>query len=63
MTYRFQIVIQFVNKGLAGRYVQKGDILVADAIQLLDQGTQAVAVGSNENAFSFPDFRCDRFNP
>ncbi len=46
---RLQVVIEGVDEGDASGYVELGDCVVGDAIEVLDQRAQRVAVGSDEN--------------
>ena len=41
---RFEVFVQFVDQRLSGRDVQIDDVVVADAIQMFDQGPLAVAM-------------------
>src|SRR5215208_6517944 len=45
---RAQRGIEVVDEGHAGRDVERGDLAVADVVEMLDQGSQAVAVRGDE---------------
>src|SRR5450830_186604 len=57
MADRFQVGIEFVDQGLAVGNVQADDVFVADPVEHLDQGAQAVAVGGNQNLAAGADRR------
>ena len=46
---RPESVVELVDQRDAGRDVQRGDLVVADAVQVLDQGAQRVAVRHHQH--------------
>src|SRR5262249_22487440 len=46
---RFQLIVQLVDERDARRDVELDDLLVADVVEVLDQGAQAVAVRGDEH--------------
>src|SRR5690606_8561610 len=58
-----QLLVQFVDQRLAGRNVQVHDIVVRDVVQVLDQRTQAVAVGGDEHTTPGTNGRGNGFVP
>src|SRR5690606_27609366 len=63
MTDRTQVFVQLVHQRLAGRNIQVNDVLVRDAVQVLDQRAQAVAVSRHQNATAGADCRSNRLVP
>ena len=47
-----QLVVQLVNQWDTSRDVQAGNLLVGDVVQVLDQTSQGVTVGGNENSLA-----------
>ena len=51
MFNRFEIIIEFINEGHSGRYIQLDDFFVTNVIQILDQSPQAVTMSGDNNLF------------
>src|SRR5690606_15600136 len=47
-----EVVIQLIDQRNAGRDVQTSNVFIADAIQMLDQRTQRVAVGGDHHGLA-----------
>jgi hypothetical protein len=56
---RSQFGVQFIHERYAGRDVQVHDVVIADLVEVLHQGPQAVAVGGDEHS---PDGKDGRYN-
>lgn len=48
--YGTELLVEFVEEGDAGGDVELGDGVVGDAIEVLDEGAEAVAVGADEHS-------------
>ena len=55
-----QVGVQLVDQRDAGRDVQAGDVGLGDAVEVLDQRAQAVAVGGDQHGLAGPQVRDDR---
>src|SRR5436190_1066630 len=60
---RRQIVVEVVDAGDAGGDVEGGDVLVRDALEVLDERPQAVAVGHDEHPSAGPEVGDDGVVP
>lgn len=53
----FQIIVEFVNQRSSGGDVQVTDFALVNVVQVLDQSTEGVSVGSNQNSLSILELR------
>ena len=53
----FQIIIEFVNQRSSGGDVQVTDLALVNVVQVLDQSTEGVSVGGNQNSLSVLELR------
>src|SRR5471032_251300 len=60
---RLQVLVQFVDQRLAVRDVEADDVVVADAVEHLNQGAQAVAVSRDDDLLAGADGRGDVLVP
>src|SRR5690606_34318155 len=60
---RLEVGVEVVVQGDARRDVQARDVGVRDAVQVLDQGAQAVAVGGDEDRAAGEEVRDDVVEP
>src|ERR1700761_1236132 len=60
---RLEGVVELVDQGDAGRDVQRRDVLVADLVQVLDQGAQRVAVRHDQDRAAGPEVGHDLVVP
>ena len=44
-----EVLVELVNEGNSGGDVEAADVRIRDVIKVLDEGTERVAVGSNQN--------------
>src|SRR5208283_635396 len=51
MTDRVECVIELVDQGETGRDVEPGDLIIRDIIEILDERTDAVAMGCHKDPF------------
>ena len=52
MANRLQIGVQFINQRLTIGDVQANDVMVGDAVEVLDHGANGVAVGADQDTFA-----------
>ena len=60
---RHEVVVKCVHERNASRDVELGDGVVGDAVEVLDQRAQGVAVRGNQHLLVGPDGRCDLVVP
>jgi hypothetical protein len=60
---RAQVVVEVVAQRDAGRDVEAGDVLVGDAVEVLDQRAQRVAVRGDQHGLAGAQVRHDRVVP
>ena len=63
MADRAQIVVELVDQRDAGRDVQIDHVLLRHLVQVLNERSQAVAVGGDENSLASANRRRDGFVP
>jgi len=60
---RLHVVIEFIDERLSRRNIETGDVFIADAVEMLDQGAEAVAVSRDQYTLAGGNLRLDRFFP
>ena len=58
---RLHVVIEFIDERLSRRNIETGDVFIADAVEMLDQGAEAVAVSRDQYTLAGGNLRLDRF--
>src|SRR6186713_2439609 len=58
-----EIVIEFVHERNARRNVYADNFVVRNMIQVFDEGSQAVAMGRNQDTLTRSDHRSNRLGP
>lgn len=57
------VVVELVDEGSAGGNVELGDLGLVDIVQMLDEGAERVAVGSDDNVLTSLEVRNNTFLP
>lgn len=63
MTHGVEVLVELVHERDAGGDVEPDDVVVADLVEELDDGAQAVAVGGHEHTLVVLDARHDLVEP
>ena len=60
---RLHLVVEFINKRHAGRYVQFNDVALGDFVEILHQRADTVAMRRDQHSLAFLNRRSDSFVP